>query len=255
MLENKFIVILGGAGLIGQGFTTACLNEGAHVLVGGRNIDASTNIFDDLPAEHKPRLSFQQVDVTCPESVGKVFEIANNAGSTIDAVVNCTFPYSDNYGAPFEDVSHQHFCDNISMHLGSTFLICQKAIAYFKENGRGNLVNISSIYGVMTPRFEIYKDTQMTKEIEYIISKSGIIHMTKYLAKYLKGKNIRVNCISPGGVFNEESSIFTERYKSHCLNKGMLEPNDIAGALLFLLSEHSTYINGQNIVVDDGFSL
>ncbi len=95
----------------------------------------------------------------------------------------------------------------------------------------------------------------MTKEIEYIISKSGIIQMTKYLAKYLKGKNIRVNCISPGGIFNEEPTVFAERYNAHCLNKGMPESGDVAGMLLFLLSEHSRYINGQNLIVDDGFSL
>lgn len=95
----------------------------------------------------------------------------------------------------------------------------------------------------------------MTKEVEYVVSKAGIIQLTKYLAKYVKGKNIRVNCISPGGVFNNQDEKFLKRYNSMCLNKGMLASSDISGTVLYLLSDMSRYVNGQNITVDDGFTV
>ena len=95
----------------------------------------------------------------------------------------------------------------------------------------------------------------MTMPVEYAAIKSALIHLTKYMAKYLKDKNVRVNCISPGGILDKQPESFLEQYKSNCLSKGMLDPEDIMGALVFLLSDASKFINGQNIIVDDGFTL
>jgi NAD(P)-dependent dehydrogenase (short-subunit alcohol dehydrogenase family) len=95
----------------------------------------------------------------------------------------------------------------------------------------------------------------MTMPVEYACIKSGIISLTKYIAKYYKGYNIRANCISPGGIYNNQPEEFVRKYNSYCLNKGMLNKEDINGTLIFLLSDMSKYINGQNIVIDDGFSL
>ena len=95
----------------------------------------------------------------------------------------------------------------------------------------------------------------MTKEVEYAVSKSAIVHLTRYLARYLKGRNIRVNCVSPGGVWDSQPELFVERYNGYCLNKGMLDAADLAGTFVFLLSDMSRHIQGQNLVVDDGFSL
>ena len=121
--------------------------------------------------------------------------------------------------------------------------------------GIGNLINIASIYGVIAPKFEIYKSTELTTPVEYSAIKSGIIHLNKYFSKYLKGKNIRVNCISPGGIINNHSEIFKENYRAYTLNKGMLDSSDLTGTLIYLLSDMSKYINGQNIIIDDGFTL
>jgi enoyl-[acyl-carrier-protein] reductase (NADH) len=114
---------------------------------------------------------------------------------------------------------------------------------------------MSSIYGVVTPRFEIYNDTTMTTPVEYVAIKSGLIHLTKYMAKYFEGKKIRVNSISLGGLKDGQPEDFLKAYNSFCLNKGMLNSKDISGTLLYLLSDLSEYVNGQNIIVDDGFSL
>ena len=95
----------------------------------------------------------------------------------------------------------------------------------------------------------------MYSSLEYSVAKSGIISMTSWLAKYYKNKNIRVNCVSPGGILDQQPQSFLEKYRNSCTSKGMLEPTDVAGTVLFLLSDQSKYINGQNIVIDDGWSL
>jgi len=126
---------------------------------------------------------------------------------------------------------------------------------YFQKQGYGNIINISSIYGVISPKFEIYDNTEMTMPVEYAAIKSGMLHLTKYMAKYFKGNNIRVNAISPGGILDSQPEEFLKKYNQECLTKGMLNGCDLNGTLVFLLSDMSMYINGQNIVVDDGFSL
>ncbi len=95
----------------------------------------------------------------------------------------------------------------------------------------------------------------MTTPVEYAVIKSGLIHLTKYLAKYYKGYNIRINCISPGGILDKQPESFLNNYKTYCCNKGMLDKEDIIGTVLFLVSDLSKFINGQNIVIDDGFTL
>jgi len=95
----------------------------------------------------------------------------------------------------------------------------------------------------------------MTVPIEYATSKAGIISMTKYLAKLYGRKNIRVNCVSPGGVEDNQPILFKKKYRKSCLNKGLLSPKDLTGLIKFLLSEESKYVNGQNIIIDDGWTL
>ena len=95
----------------------------------------------------------------------------------------------------------------------------------------------------------------MYSSLEYSVAKSGIISMTSWLAKHYKNKNIRVNCVSPGGILDQQPESFLEKYRNSCTSKGMFDPTDVAGTVLFLLSNQSKYINGQNIVIDDGWSL
>ena len=95
----------------------------------------------------------------------------------------------------------------------------------------------------------------MVSPVEYSAIKAGLIALTRYLAKYSKGANIRVNCISPGGILDNQPVTFIKKYKESCVSKGMLNSEDVIGAILFLISKHSRYVTGQNIVIDDGWSL
>ena len=118
-----------------------------------------------------------------------------------------------------------------------------------------SLVNISSVYGVIAPKFDIYENTPMTMPVEYAAIKSGLIHLSKYVTKYVANSNFRVNVVSPGGIFDNQPSDFLKAYKDETFGKGMLDVKDVLGTIVFLLSSMSDLVNGQNIVVDDGFSV
>lgn len=253
LLKNKNIVIFGGNGLIGQELVRVALLNGAKIIVASRSVEKSLN--SRLDMKLRQNLATASVDVTDSTSVEEFFLSLQTEYGDVDAMVNCTLPIGSGYGAKLEEIAYEDFCNNVLAHLGGAFLVCQKAAIYFTERGGGNIINFASIYGFLPPRFEIYENSKMTKEVEYVVSKSAIMQLTKYLAKYLKGRNIRVNSVSPGGVIDGHSEEFMEKYASHCMSKGMLTSNDVTGTVLFLLSDQSRFITGQNIVVDDGFSL
>ncbi len=139
--------------------------------------------------------------------------------------------------------------------MGLPILISKEICKQFLINGSGKLINIASIQGISAPKFDHYENTKMVSPIEYSIAKSGIISLTKYLAKYFKGKKIIVNCVSPGGIKSNQPLNFQRRYNKSCNSKGLLNGKDIVNAIIFLISEKSNYITGQNIVIDDGWSL
>ncbi len=133
--------------------------------------------------------------------------------------------------------------------------MAQQFCLAFKKQGYGNIINMSSIYGSIAPRFQIYDGTPMTMPVEYAAIKAAIEHLTRYFAQYFKGTGIRVNCLSPGGILAGQSTDFLTSYKKHCASKGMLDAEDLLGALIFLLSDESSFMTGQNLLIDDGFSL
>ena len=143
----------------------------------------------------------------------------------------------------------------MNLNLGGYFLTSQQFASYFLQQGHGNIINIASIYGVVAPKFELYENTEMTMPVEYAVIKAGLIHLTKYMAKFFKGKNIRVNALSPGGILDAQPASFLDAYGRACINKGMLDKADLVGSLLYLLSDLSKCVNGQNLIVDDGFTL
>lgn len=256
MLNNKVVVITGGAGLIGQQFVRGIADQGAVAIIADINKQAADDFIERLRTENpQATAEFVEVDMISKESLAKMIVGLHDKYGRIDALVNNAYPRNKNYGKKFEEVAYEDFCQNVSQHLGGYFLTAQQVAAYFKKQGHGTIINMASIYGVVAPRFGIYGHTEMTMPVEYAAIKSAVIHLTKYLAQYFKGDGIRVNCISPGGILAGQPDEFLSCYNSFAASKGMLDACDLQGTLLFLLSDMSKFINGQNIVVDDGWSL
>ena len=257
MLSGKVIVITGCCGLLGKSFTKAVLRSGGKVIGCDINPEALQSFKNELKAEF-PEGAFSefQLDITKKIQIENLIQDSKLKFGKIDALLNNAYPMNKEYGKKTEEVSYESFSENLSLHLGGYFLCMQQFSIFFKEQGYGNVISMSSVYGIMAPRFEIYEGTPMTMPVEYAAIKSGVVQLTKYFAKYYKGSRIRFNCICPGGNRrSDHNPDFIKKYSEFGMSKGLLDKEDLNGTLLFLLSDASQFINGQNIVVDDGWSL
>jgi len=256
MLKDKVVVITGGAGLIGKEFVKAVVENNGIAIIADINEELGVKAKENLSKElNTNNIDFVKLDITSKESLNECIDCLNDKYGRIDALVNNAYPRNKNYGRHFFDVKYEDFIQNLGLNLGGYFTASQQFAKYFQKQRFGNIINISSIYGVVAPKFEVYDNTPMTMPVEYAAIKSGLIHLTKYMAKYFKGMNIKVNTLSPGGIFDSQPESFLKNYQEKCLSKGMLDKSDLKGSLIYLLSDMSNFVNGQNIVVDDGFSL
>lgn len=254
-LEEKVIVVSGGAGLIGRAFCRDLASEGAMTIIADLDIDAANRLKEDiLNDDANARVAVQAMDITKKASVAQCIDEVHGQWGRIDAVVNNAYPRNENYGRHFFEVEYSDLCENINIHLGGYFQVAQLFAQYFKKQQAGVIVNMASIYGFVAPKFDIYRETEMTTPVEYALIKAGVIQLSKYLAAYLKGTGIRVNTISPGGILDAQPEPFLSAYREQCANIGMLDTRDISATLVHILSDDARAINGQNIVIDDAFS-
>ncbi len=252
MLDNTVVAISGGFGRIGFSFARSVVANNGKVIIGDVNSTKGSQLLLELGDD---RAVFIDIDVTDPKSIDQLIKKGKDKFGKIDAAVHCAYPVSEKWGARFEELEPENLEKDLFRQLGGSIMFSQRLIRYYREQGQGNLILISSIQGIAVPKFEHYEGTDMVSPIEYSAIKAGIITITKYLAKYCKGQNIRVNCISPGGILANQPESFLKKYRKSCTSKGMLDPDDLSGTLIYLLSDQSKYVNGQNIIVDDGWSL
>lgn len=248
LLKNKVILIAGAAGKLGSVLVDKVLQQGALVVAVDLSVDILTK---KLGQEHK-HLQFHETDFTDEEQTMALFAKLPQ----LDGAVNCTYPRGPQYGTSVAQLSMAAFNETVSLHLGAAYLFCQQATAYFQQHQKPlSLVNLSSVYGLVAPKFELYQDTKMTMPVEYAAIKSAIIHLNRYFTKYVRSSDFRVNSVSPGGIADNQPDVFQQKYLQHTCGTGMLQAEDVCGPVIFLLSDLARYVNGQNIVVDDGFTL
>jgi NAD(P)-dependent dehydrogenase (short-subunit alcohol dehydrogenase family) len=252
MLNNQVVAITGAAGRLGSAFSRAVVDNGGRVVIGDVVQKRGHQLAEELGTE---MAVYFQGDLTDPEVIDEMVRVGVEKFGKLDAAVHSAYPVSSQWGTRFEDLQAKGLDEDLFHQLGGAILFSQRMIRHFREQGHGNLIHISSIQGVVAPKFDHYEGTSMVSPIEYSAIKAGVIAVARYLAKCCKGQNIRVNTISPGGILTDQPESFLEQYREDCVSKGMLDADDVTGALLFLLSEHSKYITGQNIVVDDGWIL
>jgi NAD(P)-dependent dehydrogenase (short-subunit alcohol dehydrogenase family) len=254
MLNGKVIVVTGGAGLLGVPLCIRIAREGGTPIVADINISRAKAVASEI---HKNDLTAQAVslDITKRSQIEDAIVSVERKYGRIDAVVNNAYPRGKNYGRDLESVEYEDFCESLTLHLGGYFLTSQVFAAKFKSQGYGNIVNVASIYGLFAPRFDLYDGTSMTMPVEYAAIKAGVTQLTRYFAQYFGKSGVRCNAVAPGGIRDDQPKEFMEKYDLMCGNRGLLNPEDVVGALVFLLSDFSLFMTGQTLVVDDGWSL
>ena len=242
-LENKVIVVTGGNGLLGTRIIKDIQKEGGIAINAELNV---TNTED---------LTLINCDITNETSTRIMIDKIIEKYGKIDGLVNNAYPRTADWSDKFENIKYSSWKSNVDMQMNSLFLLCQTTLNHMKSFNGGSIVNIASIYGVIGPDFSLYEDTEMTMPAAYSAIKGGVINFTRYLASYYGNSNIRVNCVSPGGVFNNQNSNFVKKYETKVPMKRMALPDDIAPCVSFLLSDSSSYITGQNIIIDGGLTI
>jgi NAD(P)-dependent dehydrogenase (short-subunit alcohol dehydrogenase family) len=239
---SKNIVLI-GFGLLGKIIYKELSNQNINVI-----------IFDKNSINDK---NFIEADITNEESLKKAIASLESKKIEIDHVINCAYPRTQSYGAKLEDVTVNSFNENVSVHLGGYFNVMKQFGFYFEKRKKGSVISFASVYGVVAPRFDIYEGMPFTMPVEYAAIKSAIIHLNLYMAKFFKGKGVRFNIISPGGIYDNHDSKFVKNYGKYSLSNepGMLDPADILGILNLLTSDAGKKFNGQNLIVDEGWVL
>jgi NAD(P)-dependent dehydrogenase (short-subunit alcohol dehydrogenase family) len=241
-LNDKVIIITGGNGLIGKSLIKRIKSENAICI----NADLHNQTADDL--------SNIICDVTNDKSIDNAINLVLKKYGKIDGLVNNAYPRTEDWGYKFEKISIDSWKSNIDMQLNSVFVFCQKVLPHMVLNKNGSIVNIGSIYGTVGPDFNVYDNTDLTMPAAYSAIKGGVINFTRYLSSYYGKNKIRVNCVSPGGIFNNQPIEFVKNYENKVPMKRMGTPEDISPAVSFLLSDDSSYITGQNLIIDGGWT-
>ena len=254
-LLNQNVLITGAAGRIGSAIATQVIDDGGTVLLTDINKSKLINLKNKFLSEGKEKVHIFIADITTSDGIEKLLKECLVKVNKIDSAIHSAYPTSSGWGAKFEDIIQSNLDKDLSMQLGGAIIFSQIILKYFVEQNKGNLIHVSSIFGFQPPKFDHYEGTNLTSPIEYAAIKSGIISITRWLAKYYKNQNIRVNCISPGGILDNQPISFIEKYRESCTNIGMINAKDLVSTITLLLSSKSRAINGQNIIIDDGWSL
>jgi NAD(P)-dependent dehydrogenase (short-subunit alcohol dehydrogenase family) len=262
-LKGKTAVVTGGMGILGKPFCKGLAEFGANVAV--VDLDESTcRVFaDELKECYGVQALGIGCDVASPEAVALMVKRVVDAFGEINILHNNAGGKSSNmdaYFAPFEDYSFEEWRNAMSVNLDGVFLVAQAVGKQMVLQGRGgSIIQTSSIYGAMAPDQRIYEGSfyygrAINTPAVYSASKAGVIGLTRYLATYWADKKIRVNCISPGGVESGQNDEFQKKYSARIPMGRMAHSNEMVGALIYLASDASSYITGQNLLIDGGLS-
>lgn len=256
-LSGQVAIVTGGAGKLGSQICDGLAEAKAHVVVASRHLDSCQQKAEELTARGTEALA-RPLDVTSKEAWRQVVREVMAKFGRIDILVNNA--YSGRLGR-LEEMTLEEFESATRTGLSSVFLGSQAVAPEMKVSRKGVIINISSIYGIVSPDHRIYARTGMNSPCNYGAAKAGIIQLTRWLATYLAPDGIRVNCISPGGFYNrklrelQDYDRFVENYCNKTPMGRMGGETDLKGAAVFLASAASEYITGHNLVVDGGWTI
>ena len=257
-LKGRVALVTGGAGHIGHVIANTYAELGAAIVVLDRPGSAAESVAEKLTETHGVLATALYIDLADESAVRKVPQRVAETCGRLDIVVNnAAFVGTDSlegWAVPVEDQSIETWRQALEVNLTAPFLLVQQAIPFLKESGNGTVINIGSIYGVLGPQWSIYsEETIPGTPAAYGASKGGLMQMTRWLATAL-APQVRVNGIVPGGIDRNTPEEFRQRYISHTPLNRLACEEDVKGIAAFLASDLSSYVTGQCIMVDGGWS-
>jgi NAD(P)-dependent dehydrogenase (short-subunit alcohol dehydrogenase family) len=251
-LENKIVLITGGYGYLGKAIVESLAFHNARVYVLGKDKKKFSSTFkQDILSS----LQFEECNVSSSKSIEQSFKNIFEIEGKIDVLINNAF-YSK--GQSPEKMTDEEWAYGIEGTLSSVFKSIRGIIPYFKKQNNGKIINVSSMYGVVAPDFEVYDDfPEYLNPPHYGTSKAGIIQLTKYYASYLGKHGVTVNTVTPGPFPSnsvQQSEVFINALRKKTLLNKIGTPEDLAGSFVFLASDASNFITGQNIIIDGGWT-
>jgi NAD(P)-dependent dehydrogenase (short-subunit alcohol dehydrogenase family) len=251
-LTGKVVVLTGGAGLLASEFADALSNAGADVVLADIKKEECSRRAERLSKQYHTDSIGVFLDLTNPTSIESMVADVRSKYAEIDVLINNAAynPQRREFHAPF----HEFSLEIIAVNLTGTFLCTQAVTKHMLEQGHGNVINISSIYGIIGADQRIYGSSGINSSVAYAASKGGIVNFTRYLSAYFAGTNIRVNTLTLGGVFNDQDADFITQYSARTHLGRMADKSDYRGAIVYLAADASSYMTGANMIVDGGWT-
>jgi NAD(P)-dependent dehydrogenase (short-subunit alcohol dehydrogenase family) len=257
-LKKKVSVVTGGLGLLGTAIVNALAESGAKVVI----LDVERKKWKKASKDFARKnldVCYENFDITALEGIKVNIKRLERKYGNIDIWVNNAYPRTKDWGNKLEKVKAKSWRRNVDMQLNSYCLCSNEIATRMAARRRGSIINISSIYGVVAPDFDIYKGTKITAPAAYSAVKGGIVAggivaYSKYLASYYKNKGVRINVVCPGGAYNNQSGRFVKRYSAKTLLGRMAYPYEIGWPVVFLASEAASYITGATLMIDGGLT-
>lgn len=247
--SDKVVIVTGGLGLIGRQLVLAFNEFNATVIV----LDLLSERFEEYFSSCE-NIHFFKTDIAEPKEIQTSVERIIKDFRKIDVWINAAYPRTADWGKAIDEVSFESWNENLKLHLGSYFWSSKLVLEIMKAQKSGALINFGSIYGVVGPNFDVYKGTEMTMPVAYAAIKGAITNLTRYFATLYGPYNVRVNCIAPGGIYNHQPEEFVKNYNQLTPLKRMGRDYEIAMPTIFLASQAASYITGQTLLVDGGWT-
>jgi 2-deoxy-D-gluconate 3-dehydrogenase len=263
-LRDRVAIVTGGAGLLGEGYCHTLAAAGGHVVVADIDGTAAHELVRRVRRDSGVKALAIPVDVADPDSVRGMVEETLKTFGRIDILVNNAAldpkfdpQHAAEHSNRFEDFPFQAWQQALAVNVTGMFLCAQAVARPMRQAGRGVIVNVSSTYGLVGPDQRLYQregEPPRYKPVSYSVAKAAALGLTRYLAAYFAGTGIRVNTLTPGGVFAGHDEEFVRRYSARTILGRMAQADEMSAALLFLVSDASSYMTGANLVVDGGWT-
>lgn len=256
-LSGRTALVVGGCGHIGRLIVETLIELDAKVIILDKKQEVLENVCTHFSSKWNLEVTGFTTDLAKPSELRNIPNKISELTSELSILVNCASIVGTDglkgWNAPFAEQNLDAWDRAMQVNVGSVFQIVQLLEPMLRDSQQGSIVNFSSIYGVVGPNLSLYEGTSMNNPAAYAVSKGGLIQLTRWLATVL-APYVRVNCISPGGIYRQQDQKFVSSYTNNTPLKRMGVEEDMKGAVAFLTSDMSSWMTGQNLIIDGGYT-